>query len=89
MCKYKSRFIYICICVYLYVYVNFVIGSLVKRVACSPMAWETSVQSQGESYQRLKNWFLMSTCLTLYYKAGIKGKWSNPGKGVAPHYTSV
>ena len=31
----------------------------------SPMAWETWVQSQVESYQRLKKWYLMPPCLTL------------------------
>ena len=34
-------------------------------VECSPMVWETGVQSQVESYQRLKNWYSMSPCLTL------------------------
>ena len=32
---------------------------------CSPMAWENWVQSQVESYQRLKKWYLMPPCLTL------------------------
>ena len=31
----------------------------------SPMARETWVQSQVESYQRLKKWYLMPPCLTL------------------------
>ena len=34
-------------------------------IMCSPMAWETWVQSQFESYQRLKKWYLMLPCLTL------------------------
>ena len=42
------------------------------RVQCSPMVQDTKVQSQVESYQRLKKCFLMPPCL----------KWSNPGKGV-------
>ena len=29
------------------------------------MVWETGVQSQVESYQRLQKWYLMSPCLTL------------------------
>ena len=32
---------------------------------CSPMARETWVQSQVESYQRLKKWYLLPPCLTL------------------------
>ena len=35
------------------------------RLECSPMARETWVQSQVESYQRLKKWYLMPPCLTL------------------------
>ena len=31
---------------------------------CSPMVWETSIQSQVMSYQRLKNWYLIPPCLT-------------------------
>ena len=34
-------------------------------VECSPMIRETRVQSQVKSYQRLKKWYLMSSCLTL------------------------
>ena len=30
-----------------------------------PMVWETGVQSQFESFQRLKKWYLMLPCLTL------------------------
>ena len=30
-----------------------------------PMAWEIWFQSQVESYQRLKKWYLMPPCLTL------------------------
>ena len=55
---------------------------------CSPMAWETWVQSQVESYQRLKKWYLMLPCLTLSiirYRSRVK--WSNPGKGVASSLT--
>ena len=29
------------------------------------MVWETGVQSQVESYQRPKKWYLMLPCLTL------------------------
>ena len=34
-------------------------------VEFSPIVRETGVQSQVESYQRLKKWYLMSLCLTL------------------------
>ena len=55
---------------------------------CSPMARETWVQSQVESYQRLKKWYLMAPCLTLsIIRYGSRVKWSNPGKGVEPSPT--
>ena len=48
------------------------------------MARETWVQSQIESYQRLKKWYLMPPCLTLHIiRYGSRVKWSNPGKVVA------
>ena len=52
------------------------------------MARETWVQSQVESYQRLKKWYLMPPCLTLsIIRYGTRVKWSNPEKGVAPSPT--
>ena len=48
------------------------------------MAWETKVQSQAASYQRLKKWYLIPPCLTfsiIRYLSRVK--WSNPGEGVA------
>ena len=49
---------------------------------------ETRVQSQVESYQRLKKWYLIHPCLTLsIIRSGSRVKWSNPGKGVAPSPT--
>ena len=46
---------------------------------------ETEVQSQVESYQRLKKWYLMPPCLALsIIRLGLRVKWSNPRKGVAP-----
>ena len=36
-----------------------------KVIQCSPIVRETDVQSQVESYQRLKKWYLMSPCLIL------------------------
>ena len=48
------------------------------------MVWETGVQSQVESYQRLK-WYLISPCLALStIRLGSRVKWSNPGNGVVP-----
>ena len=52
-------------------------------IECSPVAWETRVQSQVESYQRLKKWYLIPPCLTLsIIRYGSRVKWSNPGNGV-------
>ena len=49
---------------------------------------ETCVQSQVESYQRLKKWYLMPLCLTLsIIRYGSRVKWSNQEKGVAPSPT--
>ena len=46
-----------------------------KWVECSPMVWETWVQSQVASYQRLYKWYLIPPCLkTQQYKVRIKGK---------------
>ena len=53
------------------------------------MVWETWVQSQVESYQRLRRWYLTPPCLTLsIIRYGSRVKWSNPGKGVVPSPTS-
>ena len=55
---------------------------------CSPMAWETYVQSQVESYQKLKICYLMPPCLTLsIIRCGSRVKWYNSGKVVAPSPT--
>ena len=58
-------------------------GPLAYRLRCSPMTQETGIQSQVESYQRLKKWYLMPPSLTLsIIRYGSRVKWSNPGKGV-------
>ena len=63
-------------------------GPLAKGVEYSPMVQETRVQSQDESYQRLKKWYLMMPCLTLSIIRYIsRVKWCNPGKGVVPSPT--
>ena len=49
------------------------------------MARETGVQSQVESYQRLKKWYMILPCLTLIIIRYVsRVKWSNLGQGVAP-----
>ena len=49
------------------------------------MARETGVQSQLESYQRLRKWYLIPPSLTLSIKRyESRIRWSNPGKGVVP-----
>ena len=58
------------------------------RLECSSIAQETWVQSQVESYQRLKKWYLIPPCLTLSdIRYGSRVKWSNLGKGVTPSPT--
>ena len=61
---------------------------MAEWVECSPMVWETGVQSQVKSYQKLKKWYLMPPCLTpSIIRYGSRVKWSNQGKGVAPSTT--
>ena len=56
---------------------------------CSPVAQQTRVQSQVESYQRLRKWYLMPPCLTLsIITHGSMVKWGSPGNGVAPSPTT-
>ena len=53
------------------------------------MVWETWVQSQVASYQKLYKWYLISPCLTLSNIRYVsRVKWSNPEKEVAPSPTS-
>ena len=55
------------------------------------MVWETGVQSKVKLYQRLEKMVLDTFLLnTQNYKVCIKGKVSNPSKGVVPFpYTPV
>ena len=64
---------------------------LVLWVECSPMAWETRVQSQVKWYQRYKKMVLDPSLLnTQHYKVRIKGKVEKSGgKSSALPYTSV
>ena len=79
----KEKYIYI----YIYIYIS---GPLVYRVECSSMVRETGIQSQVESYQRLKKLYLMQPCLTLSiirYRSRVK--WNNPENEVAPSSTPL
>ena len=50
-------------------------GTLAQRLECSPMARETWVQSQVESYQKTLKMVLDTTLLnTQHYKVRFKGK---------------
>ena len=58
------------------------IGMMVRVFASGE---ETRVQSEVESYQRLKKWYLMPPCLTLsIIRYGSRVEWINPGNGLAP-----
>ena len=62
--------------------------SLAYRVECLPMAQETGVQSQVESYQRLKKWYLILPRLTLTIIRYVsRVKWINLWKEVVPSLT--
>ena len=65
--------------IYIYIYI-YVLAHWPCGLKCLPMAWETGVQSQVKSYQRLKKWYLMPPCLTLRSRV----KLSNPEKWVVP-----
>ena len=65
-----------------YKYIILPTGVWAKWVDCSPMVREHVVQFQVESYQRLKKWYLMPSCLKLRY--GSRVKWSDPEKGAVP-----
>ena len=55
----------VCVCVYIYMCIYIYIYPIYKWVQCSPMAWETGVQSEVEPYQRFKKWYLMLPCSIL------------------------
>ena len=71
--------------IYLQIIYIWYICVLAWWLECLSMALETWVQSQAESYQRLKKWYLMPPCLTLsIIRYWSRVKWSNPGNGIAP-----
>ena len=47
---------------------------IAKLIECSPMAWATGIQSQVESYQRLKNGIDAVLLNTQHYKVRSKSK---------------
>ncbi len=60
-----------------------------RTQTCSSVGRETGVQSQVESCQRLKKWYLTTPCLTISIIRYVsRVKWSNPGNGVAPSPTA-
>ena len=63
---------------------NTLTGSLASWVECLRMVRKTGVQSQVESYQRLKKRYLILPCLPLSILRYVSSiKWSNPGERVA------
>ena len=52
------------------------------------MTWETKVQSQVVSCQKIKKWYLIPSCLTLsIIRYGSRVKWNTAGKRVVPSPT--
>ena len=86
-------YIYVCVCVCVCVYVCVYIYIFMCICVCIylpdiGLAVRVFANRPGESYQRLKKWYLMPPCLTLsIIRYGSRVKWSNPGKGVAPSPT--
>ena len=81
--RHTHTYIHIYIYIYIYIYIN--VSSWAKWAQCLPMSQETGVQSQVESYQRLKKWYVIPPCITLSTIRYVSRKtWSNPGKGAVP-----
>ena len=53
---------------YLKPYNHAQISYISNRVDCLPMVREIGIQSQIESYQTIKKWYLIPLCLTQHYK---------------------
>ena len=59
-----------------------------RPLANALSTWKIPWGSQLKSYQSLKKWYLMLSCLTLStIRYGWRVKWSNPGKGIVPSPT--
>ena len=87
-CKVKHRLIQIFFHFHTHTNSCIIFFFLAYWVECSLMVQETGVQSQVESCQRLKKWYLMLPCLALStIRLGSRVKWSNPGNGVVPSLT--
>ena len=70
------------------VFIFFLLFFYYPWLECLPMTRETGFESQVESYQRLKKWYLMPPCLAFStIRWGSRVNWSNPGNGVAPSPT--
>ena len=53
-------------------------SSFVKWLECSPMVWDTGVQSWSSHTKDSKKWYLMPPCLTLsIIRYESRAKWSN------------
>ena len=96
--NYHKNSIFRCLVDFWYTLYKFYIWPLAYWLQCSPMVWETGVQSQVESYQRLKKkkkrrkkkkeGYLMPPGLTLsIIRYELRVKWINPGNGVVPSFT--
>ena len=74
--------------IYIYIYIS---SPLVWWVECLLISQEARVQSQIESYQRFKIWYLMLACLLnkQHYKiqSKVESYQRNQGKGEAPSPT--
>ena len=83
LCSPSILSVWLCICL---IYIRYKIIKEVSKIRIySAMVWETGIQSQVETYQRHKKWYLMPPCLTLsIVRYGSRIKWSNPRNGVAP-----
>ena len=61
--------------IYKHITIYIIYLTLTEGLECSQMAQKTRVQSQDESYQRIKKWYIIPPGLTLStYKVGIKVK---------------
>ena len=84
-CIHMHVYIYMCVCMctYICMHINVNIYILVDRVfANEPGNWGSILSRVIPKTKILVLYF--SLLDTQHYKVRIKGKWSNPGKGVCP-----
>ena len=74
-----------CVCVYIYIYIYIYIKSYVKMFTNSLGDWGSIPGCVIPKTQKM----VLDASLfnTQHYKVWMKGKWSYPGKGVAPCFT--